>query len=195
MAQDPSEIKNDLRRLLAEADRKKNRQSIGLAIFACILGLTTIGLVYDLLTDWLDFGGFMAGLLGAAAGLVSLTLVAGLDDLFTGKRTRRLAKQFHDSFPPGSADYGIALTLLKTAKSESEVEDDLIKGLDEGIQLGATTKPVNTSKGEAKVGSGLLGEFDDLKPAKSSNKDARPGHIPLDPYDAPHDTDQSSDAA
>ena len=192
MAQDQSEIKRRLRTMLAEANRKKNRHTMIAAACACLVGLFTIGLVYDFLTDQLDFGGFMAGLLGCAMGLVSLIPFAYVEERVSGATARRLAASFREAFPQDSGDYATALALLKSAKSESKVEVDLIKGLDEDIQIGDTAAAGTTkSKSKSKSGPGLLGGFDDLKPGKHKTQKPKPSHMPLDPYGA----DENSGAA
>ncbi len=182
MAQSPEEIKGQLRDLLAEADRRKNRQAIGMAICACVAGLGSLGFAYSLLAESLGFGGFVAGLLACGAGLVALIPCALLDEVISSRRAAKLALRFQESFALASGDYGDALLLLKTVKSESEVEKDLLKALGENIQFSAGAPNGGSLPGPTKIGPGLLGSFDDLKPAKRKQAPKGREPLPLDPY-------------
>lgn len=188
MSQPAAEIKTTLRVMLAEANRRKSSLTNWLYGLGLLFGLFMIGWIYDLLANGLGFGGFMAGLLGCAGGVAAVFPFVMLEEKITGWRVRALADEFRSMFPKDPGDYATALALLKSAKSESQVEKNLIQALDEDIVLGEAP-------------GALLGALDGIKKAAGGNSapktaepapatetparsEPRPDYMPLDPMGA-----------
>ena len=150
----PAEIKATLRAMLAEANRRKTRLTNWLYTFGILAGLVAMGMVYELTSEILGFGGFISTILSFGGAIGTVIPFVQIEESITQRRVLALAEEFRAVFPAETGSYGQALSLLKSAKSESRVEKDLIKALDEDISLG-------------EVPGSLLGGLDDLK-AKAS---------------------------